>query len=51
MLYVLCVFNFTKKPSVCRGEKTENGNARTERREKRRTKVDGQNEKRKKNGK
>jgi hypothetical protein len=26
MLYVLCVFNFTKKPPVCRGEKTENEN-------------------------
>jgi hypothetical protein len=47
MLYVLCVFNFTKKPPVCRGEKIENRNARTERRGKRRTEVDGQNEKNK----
>jgi hypothetical protein len=43
MLYVLCAFNFTKKPSVCRGEKTENKNVRIERSEKRRTIVNGQN--------
>ena len=51
MLYVLCVFNFTKEPPVCRGEKQKTEMHVQKRREKRnksgRTEQKNKEEKRK----